>query len=158
MAAQLRAAGIEIKIYPPDPTGQFARVHDLREIRSNCGNPQSLALHHCLLNSPGLFTNNVARPRGNFVYILCTDGGLKGLKMDLSNAESQQTLELQAQHRSGTAHNHLIVRWFSEIRNCAEIWFGTRQQLLRPAYCARYLNHFRRSRTLRPHGAPRCSS
>ena len=28
MAAQLRAAGIEIKIYPPDSTGQFARVHD----------------------------------------------------------------------------------------------------------------------------------
>jgi glyoxylase I family protein len=28
MAAQLQAAGIEIKIYPPDPTGKFARVHD----------------------------------------------------------------------------------------------------------------------------------
>ena len=28
MAAQLRAAGIEVKIYPPDPTGRFARVHD----------------------------------------------------------------------------------------------------------------------------------
>ena len=28
MAAQLQAAGIEIKIYPPDPTGRFARVHD----------------------------------------------------------------------------------------------------------------------------------
>ena len=28
MAAQLRAAGIEIKLYPPDPTGRFARVHD----------------------------------------------------------------------------------------------------------------------------------
>jgi len=28
MAAQLGAAGIEIKIYPPDPTGRFARVHD----------------------------------------------------------------------------------------------------------------------------------
>ena len=28
MAAQLRAAGIEIKIYPPDPGGRFARVHD----------------------------------------------------------------------------------------------------------------------------------
>src|SRR6266478_176479 len=28
MAAQLRAAGTEIKIYPPDPTGRFARVHD----------------------------------------------------------------------------------------------------------------------------------
>jgi glyoxylase I family protein len=28
MAAQLQAAGIEIKMYPPDPTGRFARVHD----------------------------------------------------------------------------------------------------------------------------------
>jgi predicted enzyme related to lactoylglutathione lyase len=28
MAAQLRAAGIEIKISPPDPIGRFARVHD----------------------------------------------------------------------------------------------------------------------------------
>jgi glyoxylase I family protein len=28
MAAQLQAAGIDIKIYPPDPTGRFARVHD----------------------------------------------------------------------------------------------------------------------------------
>ncbi len=25
---QLQAAGIEIKMYPPDPTGRFARVHD----------------------------------------------------------------------------------------------------------------------------------
>jgi predicted enzyme related to lactoylglutathione lyase len=28
MAAQLQAAGIEVKMYPPDPTGKFARVHD----------------------------------------------------------------------------------------------------------------------------------
>jgi glyoxylase I family protein len=28
MAAQLKAAGIEVKMYPPDPTGRFARVHD----------------------------------------------------------------------------------------------------------------------------------
>jgi predicted enzyme related to lactoylglutathione lyase len=28
MAAQLQASGIEVKIYPPDPTGRFARVHD----------------------------------------------------------------------------------------------------------------------------------
>jgi glyoxylase I family protein len=28
MAAQLQAAGIEIKIYPPDATGKFARIHD----------------------------------------------------------------------------------------------------------------------------------
>src|SRR5271167_3428343 len=28
MAAQLQAAGIEVKIYPADPTGRFARVHD----------------------------------------------------------------------------------------------------------------------------------
>jgi predicted enzyme related to lactoylglutathione lyase len=28
MAAQLQAAGIEVKMYPADPTGKFARVHD----------------------------------------------------------------------------------------------------------------------------------
>src|SRR5271154_4161919 len=28
MAAQLQAAGIEIKISPPDPIGRFARIHD----------------------------------------------------------------------------------------------------------------------------------
>jgi catechol 2,3-dioxygenase-like lactoylglutathione lyase family enzyme len=28
MAAQLQAAGIEVKIHPPDSTGRFARVHD----------------------------------------------------------------------------------------------------------------------------------
>ena len=28
MAAQLQASGIEVKLYPPDPTGRFARVHD----------------------------------------------------------------------------------------------------------------------------------
>src|SRR5579859_2845430 len=48
MAAQLQAAGIEIKLYPPDPTGRFARVHDPREIRSNCGSLQSQPLHASL--------------------------------------------------------------------------------------------------------------
>jgi len=28
MVAQLQAAGIEVKVYPPDPTGRFARLHD----------------------------------------------------------------------------------------------------------------------------------
>jgi len=28
MVAQLRTAGIEVKVYPPDPTGRFARLHD----------------------------------------------------------------------------------------------------------------------------------
>jgi len=28
MAAQLEAAGIAVKIYPQDPTGRFARLHD----------------------------------------------------------------------------------------------------------------------------------
>ena len=28
MAAQLQAAGIEVKMYPADATGKFARVHD----------------------------------------------------------------------------------------------------------------------------------
>jgi len=37
MAAQLRAAGIEIKIYPPDPTAGLPACMTLREIRSKCG-------------------------------------------------------------------------------------------------------------------------
>ena len=28
MAAQLKSKGIEVKIYPEDPTGRFARLHD----------------------------------------------------------------------------------------------------------------------------------
>lgn len=28
MVAQLRAAGIEVKLYPPDPSGRFAHLHD----------------------------------------------------------------------------------------------------------------------------------
>jgi catechol 2,3-dioxygenase-like lactoylglutathione lyase family enzyme len=28
MVAQLRTAGIEVKVYPPDPNGRFARLHD----------------------------------------------------------------------------------------------------------------------------------
>jgi glyoxylase I family protein len=28
MAAQLRSKGIEVKVYPEDPTGRFARLHD----------------------------------------------------------------------------------------------------------------------------------
>jgi glyoxylase I family protein len=28
MVAQLQAAGIEVKVHPPDPTGKFARLHD----------------------------------------------------------------------------------------------------------------------------------
>jgi len=28
MVDQLRAVGIEVKVYPPDPSGKFARIHD----------------------------------------------------------------------------------------------------------------------------------
>jgi catechol 2,3-dioxygenase-like lactoylglutathione lyase family enzyme len=28
MVAQLRTAGIEVEVYPPDPNGRFARLHD----------------------------------------------------------------------------------------------------------------------------------
>jgi len=56
MAAQLRAAGIEVKIDPQSyPNGRFPSCMTLREIRSNCGNLQDQALHARLLNSSGLF-------------------------------------------------------------------------------------------------------
>jgi len=56
MAAQLRAAGIEVKIDPQSyPNGRFAACMTPREIRSNCGNLQDQALHTRLLNSSGLF-------------------------------------------------------------------------------------------------------
>jgi len=70
----------------------------LREIRSNCGNLQSQPLHANLPNTPGLFldfswvTGNPEVmwhvPRGDCVQVVYKKAGLKGLKMDLSNAES----------------------------------------------------------------------
>jgi hypothetical protein len=52
MAAQLEAAGIAVKIDPQSyPNGRFAHRMTLREIRSNCGNPQSQTLHTSLLTS-----------------------------------------------------------------------------------------------------------
>jgi hypothetical protein len=46
IAAQLRAAGIAVKIDPKSyPNGRFARCMTLREIRSNCGNLQDQTLH-----------------------------------------------------------------------------------------------------------------
>jgi predicted enzyme related to lactoylglutathione lyase len=56
MAAQLRTAGIEVKIDQKSyPNGRFARLYDPREIRSNCGNLQDQTLHARLLSSSGLF-------------------------------------------------------------------------------------------------------
>src|SRR5712664_4288435 len=53
-------------------------------------------------------------------------GGLEPPTSPLSGARSSH-LSYRPQHRSGTAHNHLIVRWFSVFRNCAEIlvWYKT---------------------------------
>jgi glyoxylase I family protein len=56
MAAQLRAAGIAVEIDPQSyPNGRFASLHDLREIRSNCGNLQSQPPRGSLLNSSAPF-------------------------------------------------------------------------------------------------------
>src|SRR6266481_7960806 len=53
-------------------------------------------------------------------------GGLEPPTSPLSGARSSH-LSYRPQHRSGTAHNHLIVRWFSVFRNCPEIlvWYKT---------------------------------
>jgi hypothetical protein len=56
MAAQLQAAGIAVEIDPQSySNGRFARVHDLREIRSNCGNLQSQPPQASSLNRPERF-------------------------------------------------------------------------------------------------------
>src|SRR6201988_3693331 len=46
-------------------------------------------------------------------------GGLEPPTSPLSGARSSH-LSYRPQHRSGTVHNYLIVRWFSVFRNCAE--------------------------------------
>ena len=56
MAAQLRTAGIEVKMDPQSyPNGRFARVHDPREIRSNCGSLRFQTPKARLQSSSGLF-------------------------------------------------------------------------------------------------------
>src|SRR6266478_2720181 len=46
-------------------------------------------------------------------------GGLEPPTSPLSGARSSH-LSYRPQHRGGTTHNSLIVRWFSIFRNCAE--------------------------------------
>src|SRR5258708_15948523 len=80
-------------------------------------------------------------------------GGLEPPTSPLSGARSSH-LSYRPQHRSGTAHNHLIVRWFSVFRNCAEILVWYRTQFLRPAYCVRYpISPFGRSWKLHSPGS-----
>jgi len=57
MAAQLRTAGIEIKVDPESypNVGRFARLHDPEEIQSNCGNLPNQTLDARLLSSARLF-------------------------------------------------------------------------------------------------------
>src|SRR3981189_2437859 len=77
-------------------------------------------------------------------------GGLEPPTSPLSGARSSH-LSYRPQHHSGTAHNYLIVRWFSVFRNCAESALGTRPQLLRSTYCARSPeSEFRLSRRVQP--------
>src|SRR6267143_2172787 len=46
-------------------------------------------------------------------------GGLEPPTSPLSGARSSH-LSYRPQHRGGTVHKYLIVRWFSVFRNCAE--------------------------------------
>src|SRR5207245_11355437 len=46
-------------------------------------------------------------------------GGLEPPTSPLSGARSSH-LSYRPQHRGGTTHNSLIVRWFSVFRNCVE--------------------------------------
>jgi len=56
MAAQLRAAGIEVKIDPQSyPNGRFARLHDPEGNPIELWQPAGPGAHARLLNSSGLF-------------------------------------------------------------------------------------------------------
>src|SRR5467141_2408823 len=77
-------------------------------------------------------------------------GGLEPPTSPLSGARSSH-LSYRPQHRGGTTHDSLIVRWFSIFRNCRNLRFGTRQQLLRSTYCPRSgESEFRLSRRVQP--------
>ena len=63
---------------------------------------------------------------------LCTgcvqEGGFEGPENGPKQRRiNNRLLSYRPQHHSGTAHNYLIVRWFSVFRNCAEIlvWYKT---------------------------------
>ncbi len=63
MVAQLRTAGIEVKDPESYPNiGRFARLHDLREIPSNCGSLHRSALQLGAFD-PGLFPSHEATTR-----------------------------------------------------------------------------------------------
>src|SRR5437899_7486468 len=71
-------------------------------------------------------------------------GGLEPPTSPLSGARSSH-LSYRPQHRGGTAHKYLIVRWFSVFRNCAEISVGTRQHFSEPLTAHDVQITFRRS-------------
>jgi hypothetical protein len=59
------------------------------------------------------------------LHDLCTscvqEGGFEGPENGPKQRRiNNRLLSYRPQHRSGTAHNYLIVRWFSVFRNCAE--------------------------------------
>ena len=65
---------------------------------------------------------------GNLCTTCVQEGGFEGPENGPKQRRiNNRLLSYRPQHRSGTAHNHAIVRWFSVFRNCAEIlvWYKT---------------------------------
>src|SRR5438093_3119006 len=72
--------------------------------------------------------SNVHVPRKRLCTSCVQEGGFEGPENGPKQRRiNNRLLSYRPQHRSGTAHNHLIVRWFSVFRNCAEIlvWYKT---------------------------------
>jgi len=60
-------------------------------------------------------------PRGDLCTTCVQEGGFDGPENGPKQRRiNNRLLSYRPQHRGGTAHKYLIVRWFSVFRNCAE--------------------------------------
>src|SRR5438046_6847543 len=60
-------------------------------------------------------------PRKRLCTTCVQEGGFEGPKNGPKQRRiNNRLLSYRPQHRGGTTHNSLIVRWFSVFRNCAE--------------------------------------
>ena len=85
-----------------------------------------------IASSPSMAGKALLKCGAFLAAILCTvcvqEGGFEGPENGPKQRRiNNRLLSYRPQHRSGTAHNHAIVRWFSVFRNCAEIlvWYKT---------------------------------
>src|SRR5467141_5284149 len=68
-------------------------------------------------------------PRGGDLCTSCVqEGGFEGPENGPKQRRiNNRLLSYRPQHRGGTTHNSLIVRWFSVFRNCGKslVWYKT---------------------------------